>query len=403
MDERLQFVRDALRDRFTMRERCARYGVSLRIGYKWLARYDAEGRRDLADRRHAPRHCPPSNRHDARRAARGRTHRTPALGRSKALEGPRHPASASKGLARSEHRGGPPGASRPGTTMRRRRPHLHPAVIRPTTIAPNDLWTAAFKGQFRTGNGEYCYPLTIADQHTRFLPSCRGLLSTQTVTARPVFERAPFASMACPSPCAPTTASPSRRRRSTTSRTSTSGGCVSASSISGFGLAVRRRTARTNGPHRVPIPSDYRPSSVTYVPGHLCYPSSRLFSVGHSRVATRRLGAVVRHASVTRERSWRRVTRSRRTPSHRPRHSFQNALSLEATSASTFTGRHLRITAWGSCGRVAKILFRTRKSGREKWWLSTTSGSASARRRTVEWLSRFGVTGCRVQVAGTTA
>jgi putative transposase len=31
-------------------------------------------------------------------------------------------------------------------------------------------------------------PLTIADQHTRYLLACRGRLSTQTVTARPVFE-----------------------------------------------------------------------------------------------------------------------------------------------------------------------------------------------------------------------
>ncbi len=34
MDERLQFVRDAQRDRLTMSELCARYGVSRRIGYK---------------------------------------------------------------------------------------------------------------------------------------------------------------------------------------------------------------------------------------------------------------------------------------------------------------------------------------------------------------------------------
>ena len=42
MDERWQFVRDAQRDRLTMSELCARYGVSRRIGYKWLARYEAE-------------------------------------------------------------------------------------------------------------------------------------------------------------------------------------------------------------------------------------------------------------------------------------------------------------------------------------------------------------------------
>lgn len=35
----------------------------------------------------------------------------------------------------------------------------------------------------------FCDPLTITDQLTRFLPECRGLLSTQTVTAKPVFKR----------------------------------------------------------------------------------------------------------------------------------------------------------------------------------------------------------------------
>ena len=48
MDERLQFVRDALSDRFTMSELCARYGVSRRVGYKWLARYRGGGRRRAA-------------------------------------------------------------------------------------------------------------------------------------------------------------------------------------------------------------------------------------------------------------------------------------------------------------------------------------------------------------------
>lgn len=58
------------------------------------------------------------------------------------------------------------------------------------TCAPNDLWTADFKGHFRTSDGVYCYPLTIADQHTRFLIACRALLSTQTTDALKVFERA---------------------------------------------------------------------------------------------------------------------------------------------------------------------------------------------------------------------
>jgi transposase InsO family protein len=63
-------------------------------------------------------------------------------------------------------------------------------VVPPTTHAPNDLWTADFKGQFTTRDGVYCYPLTIADQHTRYLLTCHGLPSTHGVGAQLGFERA---------------------------------------------------------------------------------------------------------------------------------------------------------------------------------------------------------------------
>lgn len=58
-----------------------------------------------------------------------------------------------------------------------------------TTTAPNDLWTADFKGQFRTRGGIYCFPLTIADQHTRYLLGVQALLNTRGDGARRVFER----------------------------------------------------------------------------------------------------------------------------------------------------------------------------------------------------------------------
>ena len=58
VEERIQFVDDALSDRFTMSELCARYGISRRVGYKWLERYEEEARRGLRDRSRAPHHCP---------------------------------------------------------------------------------------------------------------------------------------------------------------------------------------------------------------------------------------------------------------------------------------------------------------------------------------------------------
>ena len=73
---------------------------------------------------------------------------------------------------------------------RRRRNHRQPGVVSPVTVRPNDIWAADFKGQFKTGDGIYCFPLTLTDLHTRYLLACKGLLFTRQVGAFPVFERA---------------------------------------------------------------------------------------------------------------------------------------------------------------------------------------------------------------------
>ena len=52
------------------------------------------------------------------------------------------------------------------------------------------VWSADFKGQFRTGDGRYCYPLTVLDGFSRYLLLCRGLLTTVTEEVRPWFVRA---------------------------------------------------------------------------------------------------------------------------------------------------------------------------------------------------------------------
>ena len=55
---------------------------------------------------------------------------------------------------------------------------------------PNGIWTADFKGQFKTRDGAYCYPLTLVDGYSRYLLACQGLRSTAIVLARPIFRRA---------------------------------------------------------------------------------------------------------------------------------------------------------------------------------------------------------------------
>lgn len=54
MEERARFVLEALEGWTSMSELCARYGVSRRVGYKWLRRYEEKGLSGLADRSRAP-------------------------------------------------------------------------------------------------------------------------------------------------------------------------------------------------------------------------------------------------------------------------------------------------------------------------------------------------------------
>jgi transposase len=58
MEQRTQFLTDHQHGLFAMVELCARYGISRKTGYTWLARYAAEGPRGLVERTHAPHHCP---------------------------------------------------------------------------------------------------------------------------------------------------------------------------------------------------------------------------------------------------------------------------------------------------------------------------------------------------------
>jgi transposase InsO family protein len=46
-------------------------------------------------------------------------------------------------------------------------------------VNANDLWCADFKGEFKLGDGRYCYPLTVTDQASRYLLACEAFESTR--------------------------------------------------------------------------------------------------------------------------------------------------------------------------------------------------------------------------------
>jgi len=51
------------------------------------------------------------------------------------------------------------------------------------------FWCADFKGEFKLGNGRYCYPLTVTDHASRFLLLCEALESTREDLAITAFEQ----------------------------------------------------------------------------------------------------------------------------------------------------------------------------------------------------------------------
>src|SRR5712691_894852 len=188
MDQKVRFIADYQRDLFTIAELCDRYGISRKTGYKWIERYEAEGPTGLHDLSRRPHGCP---------------HQTPSVVTEVLLEARRrHPRWGAKKLLKIVSRRHPrwewPARSTACQILKRhglvpkarRRPRLgHPG--RPDTLmqAPNQIWTADFKGQFRTRDGLYCYPLTVVDGYSRFLLACQGLLSTKHSDSRPVFLR----------------------------------------------------------------------------------------------------------------------------------------------------------------------------------------------------------------------
>jgi putative transposase len=190
MDLRVQFVTE-WRDGFSsMSELCAQYGVSRKTGYKWLDRFDAGGVSGLRDRSRRPTHSPQATDRALVAELVALRQRYPTWGATKLLSR----------LKRARPEAAWPRRSTVCDLLkahglvsaRRTRHHLVRCTVprMAAMAAPNETWTTDFKGQFRTQNGVYCYPLTLRDGFSRYVLRCDALLSTRYAVTRPCFERA---------------------------------------------------------------------------------------------------------------------------------------------------------------------------------------------------------------------
>lgn len=185
MDERARFVFEAENTHFAFAELCRRYNISRPTGYKWLRRHEAEGVQGLSDRSHRPVTCPHRVPPDVERRIvelrRRRRWGAPKLRALLELEFGWAPATSSIHRILRRH-----------DLVKRRKPRRRREKAARSPLSadqPNDLWTADFKGEFRTLDGHLCYPLTVQDAHSRFLLDCRGLTAPSLDATRATFLR----------------------------------------------------------------------------------------------------------------------------------------------------------------------------------------------------------------------
>ena len=189
VNERMKFIVAQQSDAFSMTALCERFGISRKTGYKWLKRYAAEGVNGLEAHSRARHTHPNAVKEDVVREILAVKSRYRNWGPKKirdwlCLNRPIWPlpATSTVGEILKRH-----GLVKARTSRVRHVPQTAPLSH---CVQPNDVWSSDFKGQFRLGNGRYCYPLTVTDNSSRMLLVCKGLYAPTEEGVLPWFERA---------------------------------------------------------------------------------------------------------------------------------------------------------------------------------------------------------------------
>ena len=188
MDQRVRFISEYLEGYSPFIDLCDQFEISRKTGYKWVGRYEEFGAEGLVDRSRKPHHCPhQSDERIVQDVLRVRA-KHPSWGPKKLLKivSVRHSAEHLPAISTTADILKRRGLILPGKRRLRRK---HPGCPKTTTNAPNDIWTADYKGQFKMRNGLYCYPLTVCDMHSRFLLGCEAHKAISLDSSKSHFTR----------------------------------------------------------------------------------------------------------------------------------------------------------------------------------------------------------------------
>ena len=178
MEQRIEFVRLASVEGQAFSEACSRFGVSRKTGYKWMARFKAEGESGLADRSRRPKKSPGKSSRKTESMVVKLREKHPRWGGRKLrqrlidLERQKVPSASTitSILGRHGMLSEVDGAGERRTVQRFER------------ASPNELWQMDFKGHFAMVGGGRCHPLTVLDDHSRYSIGLRACENQQATT-----------------------------------------------------------------------------------------------------------------------------------------------------------------------------------------------------------------------------
>lgn len=179
MSQREEFVQEALKRDANIRALCREYGISPRTGYKWLRRYQAQGVQGLWEQSRRPMHSPRKSSPELEAAVLQVRQWQPTWGGRKirwqlAQDGwSSLPAASTITAILQRHQQIPPAES-----------EKHVAFQRFEMEHPNQLWQMDFKGHFEMVNGSVCHPLTVLDDHSRFLVGLQACHAERAKTVK---------------------------------------------------------------------------------------------------------------------------------------------------------------------------------------------------------------------------
>lgn len=171
MEQRLEFVTLATSEKANMSQLCRRFGISRDTGYKWLRRYQEEGRDGLKNRSRRPHNSPNQTPAPIEEAVCEVRRDNPAWGGRKIRTVLRRKAKAGTSDFSPDK---VPAASTITAILRRRDLLREEDTEKAATYErfekerPNQLWQMDYKGDFLLDDETRCYPLTIVDDHSRF-------------------------------------------------------------------------------------------------------------------------------------------------------------------------------------------------------------------------------------------